>query len=105
MSDGKNLTDNSNSNDGGGDDDNDRDGDNQAINSPNYAAPAAAAADDNDDEGMPRKTLVIATIWRKMDAANANIPEGGALDRPTTKLRQYLSLTVNASAPTRSGSS
>jgi hypothetical protein len=61
--------------------------------------------DNDDDEGVPRKTLVTAMIRRKMDAADADIPEGGALNGPTTKLRQYLSLTFEALAPPRSGCS
>jgi hypothetical protein len=40
-----------------------------------------------------------------MDAADANIPEGGALSGPTTKLGQYSSLIFEALAPPRSGCS
>jgi hypothetical protein len=113
VSNGKDLPDNGNSDNDGGNDGNDNDGDDKdwAINSPDTAATAAviaaaaAAADDDNNEGMPRKTLVTATIWRKIDTANADIPEGGAQNRPATKLRQYLSLTFEALAPPRSGCS
>jgi hypothetical protein len=70
-----------------GDDDEEGDNNDHAINFPNTAA--VNNNDDNkDDEGMPRKTLVTATIQRKIDAANADIPEGGALNRPIMKLGQ-----------------
>jgi hypothetical protein len=51
--------------------------------------------DDNDKEGVPRKTLVTATIRREIDAAPAaDVPGGGALNGPTTKLMDvYSSLT------------
>ncbi len=39
------------------------------------------------------------------NVADADIPEGGASNRPTTKLRQYSSLTFKALAPPRSGCS
>ncbi len=103
MSDGKDSPDDCNGNkekDGGN---NDNAGDNKdwGINLPDTAAAATNEDDDNndDDEGMLRKNLVIATIWRKTDATDADIPEGGASNGPTTKLRQYSSLTVKALAP------
>ncbi len=127
MSNGKDFPDNSNGNNKGGNNDEDRDDNDRAINMPNTAAAAttaaaaaaaaatttaaataaaiAAAAATNNDEGVLRKTLVTATIRRKMDAANADIPEGWASNGPTTKLRQYLSLTFEALAPPRSGCS
>jgi hypothetical protein len=86
----------------GGDDDDDGDDDDRAINSSDTAAAAATA---DDDEGMPRKTLVTAMIRRKTDAADDDIPEEGASNGPTMKLRQYSSLTFEASAPPRSGCS
>ncbi len=105
-------------NDDGGNDDDDGDVDDRAINSPdtagtielqyhaaNNAAEGGGDDDDDDDEGVPRKTLVTATIRRKTDAADADIPEGGALNGPTTKVGQYSSLTFKASAPSRSGCS
>ncbi len=92
---------------------------NQAINLPNTAgtiklqyhaannATRGEGDDDNNDnnEVMPRKTLVTATIRRKTDAANADIPEGGASNGPTTKVGQYSSLAFEALARPRSGCS
>jgi hypothetical protein len=57
------------------------------------------------NEGVPRKTLVTTTIQRKTDTNDADIPEGGASNGPTTKVGQYLSLTFKVSAPPRSGCS
>ncbi len=110
MSDGKDSPDDGDGDDDGGDDDDDGDNDDRAINLSDTAAAAAAAATaaaavNNDDEGMPRKTLVTTTIQRKMDAAGADIPEGGASNGPTMKLRQYSSLIFEASALPRSGCS
>ncbi len=102
VSDGEDLPDDGNGNDEGGDNDDDGDDNNQAISLPNTAA---AANNEDNDEGMPRKSLVTTTIRRKTDAANADIPEGGAPNRLTTKLRQYSSLTFKASTPPRSGCS
>jgi hypothetical protein len=102
VSNGKDLPDNGNSNKDRG---NNGDIDNQAINLPNTATADDNDNDDDDDEGVPRKTLVTATIRRKTDAANADIPEGGALNGPMTKLRQNSSLTFKALAPPRSGCS
>jgi hypothetical protein len=105
MSDGKDLPDNDKGNNKGGHNDNDGDNEDRAINL-SYTAAAAAIADNNDnDEGVPRKTLVTAMIQRKMDAANADILEGGMSNGLTMKLRQYSSLTFEASAPPRSGCS
>ncbi len=105
VSNGEDLPNDSNGNNGGGDDDNDGDDDDQAINLPDYAPAATAANKDANDEGMPRKTLVTATIRKKMDAANADIPKGGASNGPMLKLRQYSGLTFEAMAPPRSGCS
>jgi hypothetical protein len=105
VSDGKDSRDDGD--DDGGDDDDDGDDEDRAINLPDTAAAADDGNKDNDkdDEGVPRKTLVTATIGRKTDAADADIPEGGASNGPTKKLRQYSSLTFEASAPSRSGCS
>ncbi len=107
VSNGEDLPDNGDGNDDGGDDDDDRDNnDDRAINLPDTAVAAAAAVDiDDNNEGVLRKTLVTATIRRKNYATDADIPEGGALNGPTTKLRQLLSLTFEALAPPRSGCS
>jgi hypothetical protein len=37
--------------------------------------------EDDDNEGVPRKTLVTATIRRESDAANADVPGGGGVER------------------------
>ncbi len=103
VSNGKGLPDNGNGNNDCGNDDNDRDNDNRPINLPDTAV--AAAADDDNDEGMPRKTLVTTMIRRKKDSTNADIPEGGVSNGPMTKLRQYSSLTFEASTLPRSGCS
>ncbi len=90
MSNSKDLPDNGNGDDAGGDNDNDKDDSNRAINSSDTATATAADDDDDDnDEGMLRKTLVTATIRRTMDATDTDIPDGGALNGPTMKLRQY----------------
>jgi hypothetical protein len=102
VSNGKDWPDDGNNN--GGNNGDDSDNDDQAINLPNHAA-TTTAANNNDDEGVPRKTLVTTTIWKKTDAANADIPEGGASNRRMTKLRQYLNLTFESLAPPRSGCS
>jgi hypothetical protein len=99
----KDFLDNGNGDDNGGDNDNAGDNVDRAIYLPNTAA--AKNDNDDDDEGVQRKTLITATIRRKTDAANTDILEGGASSRRTTKLRQYLSLIFEASAPPRSGSS
>jgi hypothetical protein len=85
VSDSKDLLDDGNSDDDGGDNDDNGDNDDQAINLPDTAATNNDNGND-DDEGVPRKTLFTATIRRKTDTANANILEGGALNRPTMKL-------------------
>jgi hypothetical protein len=118
VSDGKDLPDNSNGEDDCGDDDNDGDNNDWAINLPatigtvklqyhaaNNAAGGGGDNDDNDFEGVPRKTLVTVTIWRKTDATDTDILEGGTSNGPTTKVRQYSSLTFEASALPRSGCS
>jgi hypothetical protein len=104
MSDGNNSLDNGDNDNKGGNDDDHRDDDNWAINLPDTAA-AANATNGNNDEGVPMKTLVTATIWRKTDAADAGIQKGGVLNGPTTKLIQYSSLTFEALALPRSGCS
>ncbi len=104
VSGGKDLLDNCDGNNNSGNDDDDGDNNDQAINLPDTATAATSNAATN-DEGMPRKILVTATIRRKMDAADANILEGGALNGPTTKLRQYSSLTFESLALPRSGCS
>jgi hypothetical protein len=115
VSDGEDSPDDGDGEDDCGDDDDDGDDDDRAINSANtvgtielqyHAADNAAGGgeddDDDDGEGVPRKTLVTATIRRKTNAADADIPEGGASNGPTT-IGQYSSLTFEASAPPRSG--
>jgi hypothetical protein len=62
----------------------------------NNAARGGGDNNNNNDEGVPKKTLVTSMIRRKTDAANADISEGGVLNRPTTKVGQYLSLTFEA---------
>jgi hypothetical protein len=102
----KDLPDNGDGDDDGSDNDNNGDDDSRAINSSDTAAANDNEDDNNNgDEGVPRKTLVTATIRRKMDAANADIPEGGASNGPTTKLRQYSSLNFEALAPPTGGCS
>jgi hypothetical protein len=68
----------------------------------NYGRDGVGEDDDNNDDdddnnnhkSVPRKTLVTATIGRESDAANANVPGGGALNGSTTKLTDmYSSLT------------
>jgi hypothetical protein len=90
-SDGKDMPDDGNGDNDSGNNDDDGNNNDWAINSPDHAA--AAAANNDNDEGMPRKILVTAMLFRKTDAANADIPEGGASNGPTTMLTQYLSLT------------
>ncbi len=71
----------------------------------NNAAGVGGDNDKDNNEGVPRKTLVTATIRRKTYAANADISEGGASNGPTTKVRQYSSLNLKAPALPRSGCS
>ncbi len=104
VSNGKDFPDDSYGNDGSGDNDNNGDDNDRAIKLPHTATTNDNNKDANDlDEGVPRKTLVTAMIRRKTDATNTDIPEGGASNGPTRKLRQYSSLTFKASAPLRSG--